>query len=159
LTIASRHFLLGLLAVFTGSVQAIAAEPVGEWLVAEKTAHIRIVDCIDALWGVVAWEKDPGGLDEKNPNPARRTRPTLGIPILLGMKPIAPGKWDGAIYNSENGKTYSGGIRMNAGGSLRIFGCILGFLCGGETWTRANAPPSGGLQAPDSAICAGVAAS
>jgi uncharacterized protein (DUF2147 family) len=83
---------------------AATAEPFGEWLVAEKTAHIRIVDCAGALWGVVAWEKEPG-VDEKNPDPAKRSRPTLGMPILLGMKPIAPGKWDGPIYNSENGKT------------------------------------------------------
>jgi len=158
-TLRLHLFLIILLTVFAPAAPAAAGEPWGEWLVAEKSAQIRIVDCAGALWGVVAWEKDPGGVDEKNPDLAKRTRPTLGMPILLGMKPIAPGKWDGTIYNSENGKTYSGGIRMNDDGSLRIFGCILGFLCGGETWTRVEAPSSNGLQATDAAICARLDAS
>jgi uncharacterized protein (DUF2147 family) len=133
----------------------MAAEPWGEWLVAEKTAHIRVVDCMGALVGVVAWEKE-GGADAKNPDPAKRTRPTLGMPILLGMKPAAAGRWDGAIYNSENGKTYSGGVRMIDDAHLRITGCILGFLCGGETWTRTGPAPAGELAASDAAICSGA---
>src|ERR1700693_1368312 len=36
---------------------ATAASPLGNWLVEEKTAQIRIVDCASALWGVISWEK------------------------------------------------------------------------------------------------------
>ena len=132
---------------------ALAAEPLGEWLVAEKTAHIRLVDCMGALVGVVAWEKE-GGVDAKNPDPRKRSRPTLGMPILLGMKPSGAGRWNGSIYNSENGKTYSGGVRVIDATHLRITGCILGFLCGGETWTRTPPAASGELAATDAVICA-----
>jgi uncharacterized protein (DUF2147 family) len=146
---ARRCALLGAALIVFGAGSALAAEPWGEWLVAEKTARIRIADCMGVLWGVVSWEADPG-VDSKNPDPALRTRPTTGMPILLGMKPSAPDRWDGRIYNSENGKFYSGGVTLLGMDSLRVRGCILGFLCGGENWTRAkDTPPA----EPDAAIC------
>jgi uncharacterized protein (DUF2147 family) len=138
------------------AVPAHAAGPVGEWLVAEKTAHIRIADCEGTLWGVVAWEADPG-LDAKNPDPAKRTRPTLGMAVLLGMRSTGPNRWNGAIYNSENGKTYSGGVSMVSDDVLRVRGCILGFLCGGESWMRAE-PVAGALPETDAQLCARMSA-
>src|SRR2546423_13906641 len=73
---------------------ALAAEPTGEWLVANGAATIRIENCGGALWGVVASEKEPG-VDNNNPDPGKRGRPTLGMPILLGMKPADNNRWDG----------------------------------------------------------------
>lgn len=142
--------LLGLAGLCLFSGTARAAEPWGVWLVKDGTAHIRVADCAGALWGVVAWEADPG-VDSKNPDPAKRNRPTAGMPILLGMKTAGAGRWDGAIYNSENGKFYSGGVSMVSEDVLRVRGCILGFLCGGENWSRVkDAPPA----EPDAALCA-----
>ena len=91
-----------------------APDPTGEWLVAKQVARIRIVDCGGRLWGVVAWEATPG-VDRKNPDPNLRTRPTLGMPILLGMSPSQydKNKWEGEIYNSEDGHTYSANIRSS----------------------------------------------
>jgi uncharacterized protein (DUF2147 family) len=116
---------------------ASAAGPTGEWLVAERTARINIADCGGALWGVVSWEADPGGVDDKNPDTAKRGRPTLGMPILLGMKERGANQWAGQIYNSDNGKTYSGGLTLINPDLLRVRGCIFLILCGGENWTRA----------------------
>ena len=139
-------------ACFLGN-PALAAEPWGEWLVKDKTAQIRIVDCAGALWGVISWEADPG-VDAKNPDPAKRTLPTLGLPILLGMKASGPNRWEGALYNAENGKTYSGGITVVNAGRLRVRGCVLGFLCGGEDWTRGDSSRPGALSESESALCA-----
>jgi len=110
--------------------------PTGEWLVAKQLARIKIADCDGRLWGVVAWEAQPGGVDKKNPDPNLRSRPTLGMPILLGMTPSKDNRWDGQIYNSEDGHTYSANITMVDPNTLRVQGCFLGFLCGGENWTR-----------------------
>src|SRR4051812_24190388 len=106
---------------------ALAAEPTGEWVVASKKAHIRIVDCAGTLWGVVAWQERPGGVDDKNPDPAKRGRPILGMPVLMDLNAAGPNRWDGALYNSNNGKTYTGGITVLAPNLVRVRGCVLGF--------------------------------
>src|ERR1700680_3401809 len=129
-------------ATFSLSALALAAEPTGEWRVANGGANIRIDDCDGALWGVISWEKEPWGIDSHNPNPAERNRPTLGLPILRVMRPTKPGLWEGEVYNAENGKTYSSRISLTSPDVLRIEGCVFGgLLCGGESWTRVSGVP------------------
>ena len=116
---------------------AVAAEsPVGTWRVEDGKALIRIVDCGGKYWGVVAWEKTPG-VDRKNPTPALLSRATLGIPVLLALSPGQAGEWRGHIYNAEDGQTYDSHVKLAGGNSLRVEGCVLGIMCGGETWSRA----------------------
>jgi uncharacterized protein (DUF2147 family) len=120
---------------------ALAADPTGDWLVADGVAHIRVAECSGAMWGAVVWEKEPGGLDEHNPDASKRTRPTLGIPVLINMKKKAGvDQWQGEVYNANDGKTYSSTIKPVGSDKLEIQGCVLGFLCGGETWTRIAGP-------------------
>ena len=57
---------------------ASAQSPIGEWQVEDGTAHIRIVPCGNALWGVINWTKGPPGKDENNPDPAKRNRSVIG---------------------------------------------------------------------------------
>jgi uncharacterized protein (DUF2147 family) len=120
---------------------ALAADPTGDWKVADGVANIRVAQCNGSMWGVVAWEKVPGGKDSNNPDPARQKRPTLGMPILIDMKK-KPGAdaWEGQVYNAKDGQTYSSTIKPVGNDQLEIQGCVLGFLCGGETWTRAGPP-------------------
>lgn len=115
-------------------------DPTGEWLVDKKIARIKIANCDGRMWGVVAWEAQ-AGIDTNNPDAKLRTRPTLGMPILLGMAPSKPNTWEGQIYNSQDGRTYSASISLVNPNTLRVQGCVLGFLCGGENWTRYEAPP------------------
>jgi hypothetical protein len=93
------------------------------------------------MWGVVAWEKVPGGHDNNNPDASKRSRLTLGMPILLDMKRKGhKDKWEGHVYNAKDGKTYESTITPEGSDQLEIRGCVLGFLCGGETWTRVGPP-------------------
>ena len=121
-------------------VPAMGAQdgPTGTWRVEDGKALIRIVDCGGQYWGVVAWEKAPG-VDRKNPNPALRSRPTLGMPVLLALKPGQQGEWRGHIYNAEDGQTYDSHVKLAGAGRLRVEGCVMGIMCGGETWSRAAA--------------------
>lgn len=122
--------------MFAAGVPASAApDPTGEWLVAKGIARIRIVNCGSALWGVVAWQKR-ADTDRNNPDPRLRSRPTLGMPILLGMKPTQANRWEGEIYNSQDGKTYQANISLRGSNVLQVRGCVMGFLCGGEDWSR-----------------------
>ena len=140
-----KRISLGLAALTLSTGLALAAEPIGEWLVTDGYAHIRVEKCGDQYWGVVSWEKE-AGTDTNNPDPAKRNRPTLGMPVLLGMKATQSNRWDGQIYNSENGKTYTGNISLSSPDVLRVEGCLLIF-CGGQDWTRvakaASAPTTG----------------
>ncbi len=124
-----------------GATSALAADPTGDWLVADAVAHIRVAECNGNMWGAVAWEKEPGGIDEHNPDVSKRSRPTLGIAVLINMKK-KPGvdQWEGQVYNANDGKTYSSTIKPVGSDKLEIQGCVLGFLCGGETWTRIAGP-------------------
>lgn len=124
-----------MLALATG--HAAAADPMGDWLVADGSAHIGIDNCDGALWGVVMWEKTPG-VDARNPDRSKRNLPTLHLPVLLAMVPTREDRWDGKVYNAENGKTYTAHLTMRGPDELRIEGCVFGgYLCGGETWQRA----------------------
>jgi uncharacterized protein (DUF2147 family) len=126
---------------FTGLNPALAADPTGDWRVADGVANIRVAQCNGSMWGVVSWEKTPGGRDEYNPDVSKKNRPTLGMAILLDMKQTAGvDQWEGQVYNAKDGQLYSSTITPVGTDQLEIKGCVLGFLCGGETWTRVGPP-------------------
>src|ERR1700722_20949216 len=80
----------------TGLAHALAADPTGDWQVADGVANIRVAQCNGNMWGVVVWEKEPGGHDANNPDASKKDRPTLGMPILLNMKKKAGAdQWEG----------------------------------------------------------------
>lgn len=124
-----------------GLAPALATDPTGDWRVADGVANIRVAECNGSMWGAVAWEKEPGGRDMNNPDASKQSRPTLGMPILIDMKK-KPGvdQWEGQVYNAKDGKSYSSTIKPVGSDQLEIQGCVLGFLCGGETWTRVSGP-------------------
>ncbi|MGL9622879.1 DUF2147 domain-containing protein [Bradyrhizobium sp. U531] len=138
------------LALYTGLIlaggyacltPALAADPTGDWRVADGVANIRVAQCNGSMWGAVSWEKQAGGRDENNPDASKKTRPTLGMATLIDMKK-KPGvdQWEGQVYNAQDGQIYSATITPTGTDQLEIKGCVMGFLCGGETWTRVGPP-------------------
>ena len=94
----------------------------------------------------LVWLKEPNDpatgrpkTDKNNADASKQSRPLIGVPIVLGMKPSGtPDKWSGQIYNAEDGKTYSGNLIMQGPNSLKLEGCVLGgLICKGQTWTRS----------------------
>src|SRR6266403_5272749 len=120
---------------------ALALDPTGDWRVGDGVANIRVAQCNGNMWGAVSWEKTPGGRDVNNPDASKQSRPSLGMPILIDMKK-KPGVdlWEGQVYNAKDGQFYSSTIKPVSSDQLEIQGCVLGFLCGGETWTRVAGP-------------------
>src|ERR1043165_3623027 len=119
---------------------ALAADPsvTGDWLGKDGYANIRIDNCGGRMWGIGARER-ARGLDTENPDPAKRTRPTLGMPVLMGLSPAKePGKWSGEIYNSNNGKMYSASISLADENTLDLEGCLVWPLCQTQKWTRVK---------------------
>lgn len=132
-----RVYLAAVLSVVMCS-PVLAADPAGEWLVKDGDARIRIESCANGLWGFISWVQK-AGTDRKNPDPVKRTRSIVGVPILRGMMPTKPNKWEGEVYNAESGKMYAANITLISDDVLKIEGCVLGGLfCGGENWTRVQ---------------------
>ena len=138
-----RKVIFSAIFLSAGLASALAADPTGDWRVADGVANIRVAECNGRMWGAVAWEKTPGGHDINNPDVSKRNRPSLGMPILIDMKKKAGvDQWEGQVYNAKDGQYYSSTIRPVGPDQLEIQGCVMGFLCGGETWTRVAGPIS-----------------
>lgn len=134
-----RNTLLALVAAasLAGGAAAETEGLVGTWLTDGGESRIRMAPCGAAFCGTVVWAKT-NGQDTQNPDPALRRRAIVGMPLTRDMKPDGSGHWTGSIYNPDNGKTYDITMRAKGRDGLEVEGCILGFLCGSERWTRLN---------------------
>jgi uncharacterized protein (DUF2147 family) len=124
-----------------------AAEPIGTWLTEDGKATVRLANCGPALCGTIVSLKEPNDPDTGRPKTDRnnadsnlRSRPMVGVMIVLGMKPSGTAnKWAGQVYNAEDGKTYSGSLTLQDANTIKLEGCILGGLvCKASTWTRGS---------------------
>jgi uncharacterized protein (DUF2147 family) len=103
--------LLSTMVVLAASAGAAnAAAPItGKWYTDGKDSIIEIAPCGTAMCGRVAkiLKPRPGGpaVDANNPDPALRTRPILGLPILSA------------------GKVYRSTVALLKTGDLRVKGC------------------------------------
>ncbi|MEP6840017.1 MAG: DUF2147 domain-containing protein [Bradyrhizobium sp.] len=121
-----------------------AENATGTWLTQAGDARVRVSKCGSGICGVIVGLKDPidpatgkPQVDDKNPNPALKKRPMIGLPLFIGMHPTGPGKWSGQIYNADDGSTYASNVSVTGADTLKVEGCV-GALCGGENWTRAG---------------------
>lgn len=118
--------------------KASGNSPVGEWLVENGEGQVRIEECGANLCGYISATKNPNEKDRKNPDPALRDRSVIGMPILIDMKPQG-NRWNGRIYNVQDGKTYGADLLLKNASTLRVEGCAFGgLICGGQNWSRVN---------------------
>ncbi len=120
----------------------------GTWMVAAKDAKVEIFKCGDKYCGKIIWlkkAKDADGnarVDSKNPDKALRSRTLEGLQIVNDfVYDSGDNEWNtGTIYNSRNGKTYSGYMQLQKDGSLFLKGYVMGmrFLGKSQTWTRVE---------------------
>jgi uncharacterized protein (DUF2147 family) len=117
------------------------ADPRGLWQ-AQDGAGVRVSSCGNGLCATIASAKsqvDPDTgqpwTDKHNPDPALRSRPLVGVPVLYSLMPDGPGKWSGWLYNADNGQTYPGHLLEIDRGTLRVEGCVIG-ICGGQNMRR-----------------------
>ena len=144
----SRIFTIATFAILclAAATPASAGDPRGNWMTENGKAKVAIASCGSALCGnIVALTEpiDPATgkpkTDKNNPDAAKRTRPMLGVQIVIDMKPDTADKWKGQVYNVEDGKTYSGSITLVSATTLNLLGCALGgLICKTQTWTRTN---------------------
>jgi uncharacterized protein (DUF2147 family) len=144
------------LAALAGSAQAAApADPSGTYLTEDGRARIRVEKCAgERLCGFVVWLKTPLNdkgeprVDFRNPDPKKQARASLGHQLIMGLKPNADARYEGKIYNSEDGKSYDVTIWTETPGELTVRGCLVAFLCKSQTWNRVSDVLPGQLTGP-----------
>ncbi len=124
---------------------AFAADPQGTWLSGDGGTKVHISNCGGKLCGKVVWLKEP--IDSKtgkpktdalNPDPAKQSRPMIGLQVVQGLTPNGTDRWSGQIYNADDGKTYAANMQLTGESTAKVEGCVLGILCKGQTWKRAS---------------------
>lgn len=118
---------------------AAAPSVEGQWRTDDGSAVVEIAPCGPQLCGriarVLASGPDVPRTDVNNSDPARRTRPLVGLQILSGFHP-GPKAWEGGrAYDPKSGRSYDASLRLNPDGSLRVTGCVL-IVCQSVRWTR-----------------------
>jgi uncharacterized protein (DUF2147 family) len=143
-----RNFAIAACAILglAAATPASAGDPRGNWMTDDGKAKVAIVSCGGALCGNIVSLTEPVDsatgkpkTDSNNPDAAKRTRPMVGVQIVIDMKPDSADKWKGQVYNAEDGKTYSGSITLVDAKTLTLQGCALGgLICKSRRWTRTN---------------------
>ena len=136
-------FALPLLAM-TAAGPSLAASPEGTWSMSNGKVTVRVANCgrnlcarIVALAEPISKIDGKPKVDRENPDPSKRKRPLMGLSILIGMEPTGDGRWKGAIYNPDDGRTYSATVRHD-GSTIKVKGCVAGILCRTNTFVKAN---------------------
>lgn len=139
---------LAVLISSTSVVSAATADPVeGVWATPGGHSKVRIEPCRSdpaRMCGVFVWFKNPTNrdgspkLDSANPDPKLKSRPLAGMLFIRDFKKAGPGRWTGGkIYDPSSGKTYASKMQAQAGGDLKLEGCVL-VVCKAQTWKRSS---------------------
>lgn len=119
--------LAALMSMALAAPPALAADPTGTWLRPSTGTHIQIFHCGGSLCGRIVSVKEPA------------RQPTVGRIVISGAQRTADNNWEGELFNTDDGSTYSGHLSLQSASTLRLQGCALSnMICKGETWTRVK---------------------
>jgi uncharacterized protein (DUF2147 family) len=143
--LVSLTLVLASSAIFSLAAKADqGSSPVGLWKT--EDAQIEIFEADGKLSGKIAAlnkEYTSDGIEKtdiSNPDPAKRSRPLIGLIFMTGFTPEGPGKWDhGTVYDPKTGHTYASFLEYDGGDTLKLRGYI-GISLIGRTavWTKVK---------------------
>ncbi|MBT1072599.1 DUF2147 domain-containing protein [Pelotalea chapellei] len=109
----------------------------GKWKTEKGDVQLDFFQCEEKICAKIVWlqhpeyknEKDgPVGTaktDRKNPDPAMRSRPVLGLRVVSEVTPAGENQWGGGIcYDPQTGKTYKCKMKMVSPDRLEMRGYI-----------------------------------
>ncbi len=121
---------------------ASAAQPInGRWVTEEGDAIVTIGKCGSATCGRISkfLVPPPDGPDQRdiyNPDPAKKERRLMGLPVLTGFTEDEE-LWRGRIYDPKSGKSYRSVVRRRSADRIEVKGCIA-FFCQTQIWKKAS---------------------
>ena len=106
--------------------------------------HWSVTPCKDPLQAPPPGSPSEREFDDRNPDPALRSRPLDGLAIMTGFEYAGDGRWqNGTVYDPNSGKTYKCSITLIDDNTLKLRGYIGIALFGrSETWTRDDPDPA-----------------
>jgi len=109
----------------------------GDWWTEERDAIVRIDERDGVFFGELLWTEEADAKDDENPAPELRTRPLRGLVFLKGFR-FDDGEWSGgSVYAPDDGKTYSGYMKLDGPDTLKLRGYVGLRLFGRTaTWSR-----------------------
>ncbi|MBT1074704.1 DUF2147 domain-containing protein [Geobacter grbiciae] len=109
----------------------------GLWKTEGGDPQLELFRCGEKICGKIVWlmvpnyidSKDgPVGktkVDRKNPDPALRNRPILGLQVMKGLTAKGDKRWEnGTCYDPETGKSYKCKMRLASPDRLELRGYI-----------------------------------
>src|ERR1700674_1053004 len=126
--------------VILAAKTAFGADPndiTGQWQTDGGRSSIEIVGCGEKLCGKVVGLTHPNYLfskdgpvgspkvDGKNPDPALRNRPIIGLQVIEGLTATGANRWEhGTCYDPESGNSYKCKMHLEKPGRLEVRGYI-----------------------------------
>ena len=111
-------------------------DPNGTWLTASGDTRVRIARCGAAYCGTIV--SSTYKKDTNSPDPKLRDRSIVGVRMIWDLKPSGDG-YSGQLYNPQDGKTYTGKLKVTAPRTLLLSGCVFGgLICRSQTWSRVE---------------------
>jgi uncharacterized protein (DUF2147 family) len=113
-------------------------DAIGVWENPENKSHTEFYKCGDSVCAKLVRVVDGQKTDDKNPDPAKRSRPIVGLVIMQGAKKTGPTTWAGQLYNRADGKTYAGTLTVKSKNAVDLSGCVAAIFCKTTTFTRVK---------------------
>lgn len=130
-------FLATILLTSTIASGAAPGDILGPWQNAEGDSQVEFFRCGDKICGKIIWLKVPyyidskdgpvgkTKVDRKNPDPALRNRPILGLPVMKDLTAQGANRWGGGTcYDPESGKSYKCKMHLKSPNRLELRGYI-----------------------------------
>ena len=112
-----------------GTAQLVASE----WRNPGNSVHIRITPCGERMCGTVIWASEKAKADARKGG----TEKLVGADLFREFRQVGPGSYKGRVFVPDMNRTFSGHMRIE-GDSMIGKGCVLGFICKSQTWTRIS---------------------
>ena len=130
-------FFATVLLTATTAFGAGPSDILGSWKTDGGDSQLELFRCGEKICGKIVWLKVPNYIDSedgpvgttkvdrKNPDPALRNRPILGLQVIKGLTAKGNNRWEnGTCYDPETGKSYKCKMRLASPDRLELRGYI-----------------------------------
>lgn len=130
-------FFATVLLTATTAFGAGPSNVLGLWKTEGGDSQLELFRCGEKVCGKIVWLKVPNYIDSKdgpvgktkvdrkNPDPALRNRPILGLQVVKGLTAKGYKRWEkGTCYDPETGKSYKCKMHLTSPDRLELRGYI-----------------------------------